>query len=94
MVVERERMRASLLTLGYAPARSLANFLFFDTHQDALGLSQRLLREGVIVKPWREAGYSSCLRVSIGNRDDNDLFIAALTRQRAIPHSKTRVESH
>ncbi|MBV8627121.1 MAG: histidinol-phosphate transaminase [Paraburkholderia sp.] len=94
VVAERERMRASLLTLGYAPARSFANFLFFDTHQDALGLSQRLLREGVIVKPWRETGYSSCLRVSIGSRDDNDLFIAALARQRAMQHNETQVESH
>jgi histidinol-phosphate aminotransferase len=77
---EREAMRASLIALGYSPARSCANFLFFDTHEDALSLSQRLLREGVIVKPWREEGYSSCIRVSIGSSDDNDRFVAALTR--------------
>ena len=77
---EREAMRASLIALGYSPARSCANFLFFDTHEDAVGLSQRLLREGVIVKPWREQGYSSCIRVSIGSSDDNDRFVAALTR--------------
>ncbi|TDN63752.1 histidinol-phosphate transaminase [Paraburkholderia sp. BL10I2N1] len=77
---EREAMRASLVALGYSPARSCANFLFFDTHEDAVDLSQRLLREGVIVKPWREQGYASCIRVSIGSSDDNDRFVAALTR--------------
>ncbi|KXU82539.1 histidinol-phosphate aminotransferase [Paraburkholderia monticola] len=77
---ERERMRAALVALSYAPARSCANFLFFDAHEDALALSQRLLREGVIVKPWREPGYTGCVRVSIGSREDNDMFIDALER--------------
>lgn len=79
---ERTRMREALVALGYAPARSYANFLFFDTHEDAIALSQRLLAHGVIVKPWREAGYEGCLRVSLGSAADNDLFVDALTRER------------
>ncbi|MFX1676167.1 aminotransferase class I/II-fold pyridoxal phosphate-dependent enzyme [Paraburkholderia sp. A2WS-5] len=79
---ERERMRGALVALGYMPARSYANFLFFDTHEDASALSRRLLARGVIVKPWREAGYESCMRVSIGSGDDNDLFVDALARER------------
>jgi histidinol-phosphate aminotransferase len=91
---EREAMRASLLALGYRPARSCANFLFFDAHEDAVALSQRLLHEGVIVKPWRETGYANCLRVSIGSRDDNDLFIRALTRLRAVESRGIQIETH
>ncbi|HZZ03444.1 histidinol-phosphate transaminase [Paraburkholderia sp.] len=91
---EREGMRASLLALGYMPARSCANFLFFDAHEDAVALSQRLLREGVIVKPWRETGYANCLRVSIGSRDDNDLFIEALTRLGAAQSRGMQIEIH
>ncbi|MBJ9967424.1 histidinol-phosphate transaminase [Burkholderia seminalis] len=79
---ERERMRASLVALGYAPARSYANFLFFDAHEDAAALSQRLLSEGVIVKPWRESAYDRCLRVSIGSINDNDMFVDTLARVR------------
>ncbi|MEN2472137.1 histidinol-phosphate transaminase [Burkholderia sp. GS2Y] len=82
VVRERERMRASLVALGYTPARSYANFLFFDAHEDAVALSQRLLSEGVIVKPWRESGYGRCLRVSIGSINDNDMFVDALARVR------------
>lgn len=91
---EREGMRASLLALDYRPARSCANFLFFDAHEDAVALSQRLLHEGVIVKPWREKGYANCLRVSIGSRDDNDLFIRALTRLRAVESRGIQIETH
>ncbi|MDR3098808.1 MAG: histidinol-phosphate transaminase [Paraburkholderia sp.] len=86
---ERERMREALVELGYAPARSYANFLFFDAHEDAAALSQRLLAHGVIVKPWRETGYASCLRVSIGSADDNDLFVAALAAERGAAAART-----
>lgn len=91
---ERERMRTSLLALGYFPARSCANFLFFDAHEDAVALSQRLLHEGVIVKPWREKGYTNCLRVSIGSHNDNDLFVGALTRLGARQSRGTQIEIH
>ncbi len=78
VVEERERVRGRLIALGLAPAPSLANFLFFDCGHDAAALGERLLRRGVITKPWREPGYTRCLRVSIGSRDDNDLFLDAL----------------
>jgi histidinol-phosphate aminotransferase len=32
----------------------------------------------VIVKPWREPGYTRFLRVNIGSREDNALFLSAL----------------
>jgi histidinol-phosphate aminotransferase len=91
---ERDAMRVSLLALGYTPARSCANFLFFDAREDAVALSQRLLHEGVIVKPWREKGYTTCLRVSIGSSDDNDLFIGALTRVGAVQSRGPQIEIH
>ena len=81
---ERERMRRALVGLGYQPAPSLANFLFFDAHEDASELARRLLPHGVIVKPWREAGYTTHIRVSIGSPRHNDQFLDAL-RQAAQP---------
>jgi hypothetical protein len=65
---ERERMRDALTTMGYACAPSLANFLFFDAREDADALAQRLMRAGVIVKPWREPGFTRCVRVSSSKR--------------------------
>jgi histidinol-phosphate aminotransferase len=79
---ERERMRLALQALGYHPAPSLANFLFFDAREDSFELAQRLLPEGVIVKPWREPGFTTHIRVSIGSPRANDQFLTALANVR------------
>jgi len=80
VVAERARMRAALKAMGYQPALSAANFLFFDTRRDASKVAEHLLARGVIVKPWREKSYTGCIRVSIGSKDDNDLFLEVLTQ--------------
>jgi histidinol-phosphate aminotransferase len=80
----REQMRAALVALGVRPARSRANFLFLDCGENAAELAVRMLEDGVIVKPWREAGYETCMRVSIGSTADNALFIESFKRRRNI----------
>jgi len=75
---ERPRMDAGLRELGLQPVRSLANFLFFSTPFEAEIVNTELLSRGVIVKPWREPGYTRFLRVSVGSRQDNDLFLDAM----------------
>ncbi len=77
-VEERERMRQSLCRLGYISSASVANFLFFDARENADSLALRLLHHGVIVKPWREAGFSRHVRVSIGSPEANEQFLAAM----------------
>lgn len=78
----RVQMRSALEALGVDTARSLANFLFFDCGEDAAALAARMLADGVIVKPWREAGYETCMRVSVGSAADNALFIDSFKRRR------------
>lgn len=80
-ITERERVAAELATLGYRTAPSVANFLFFDARQDANAFSQRLLKTGVIVKPWREPGFETHVRASIGSPRSNDQFLAAVSRR-------------
>jgi histidinol-phosphate aminotransferase len=77
---ERERVRAALVEMGYAPAPSLTNFLFFDAHTDSAGVANSLLPHGVIVKAWRDPGYANFVRVSIGSPEANDQFLAAMQR--------------
>ena len=81
-IAERERLRRELVQMGYAPAPSLANFLFFDAREDAGELAKRLLTRGVIVKPWKETGYTSHVRVTAGSREADDQFVAALAAER------------
>jgi histidinol-phosphate aminotransferase len=77
---ERERVGCKLRDLGYQPAPSLANFLFFNAREDASDLAKRLFPHGVIVKPWREPGFTEHVRVSIGSPKHNDQFLAALAQ--------------
>lgn len=77
---ERERVAAALSTLGLRVAPSQTNFLFFDTGRDSAEVAMALLREGLIIKPWREPGYESWIRATIGTPAENDRLIAAMTR--------------
>src|SRR5208282_1675146 len=84
-IAERERVAAELARLGYRTAPSVANFLFFDAHEDANAFSQRLLETGVIVKPWREPGFETHIRVSIGSPRSDNQFLDAVSRGRLAP---------
>jgi histidinol-phosphate aminotransferase len=77
---ERARVAGKLRDLGYQPAPSLANFLFFHARENASELAKRLFPYGVIVKPWREPGFTEHVRVSIGSPKHNDQFLAALVK--------------
>lgn len=82
----REALAARLRTLaqpgqplaGLRIAPSAANFLFLDLGRPSAPVAESLLARGVIAKPWKEPGFTHCLRVSIGNEDDNQRFVQAL----------------
>lgn len=76
---ERERMRHALEQMGLRVAPSQANLLFFELGVESSVVSEALLRTGVIVKGWREAGYTRWVRVSVGTATDNNLFLEALS---------------
>jgi histidinol-phosphate aminotransferase len=75
---ERERVAQELRRLGLRVAPSGANFLFFDSGRQSRDVAEGLLRQGIIVKPWRAPGYEHFIRVTIGAPGDNDAFLAAL----------------
>ena len=71
-------MKTALAAAGYRIAPSKGNFLFVDVGRDASELSLALLARGVIVKPWKQPGFESFIRVSIGAPEENDHFLRAL----------------
>ncbi|WP_019173702.1 histidinol-phosphate transaminase [Pseudaminobacter salicylatoxidans] len=75
---ERQRVAMTLQDLGFTVAPSQTNFLFFDCGGDSASLTAVLLRQGIIVKAWREKGYERYLRVTIGTAAENDHFMSAL----------------
>jgi histidinol-phosphate aminotransferase len=64
------------LGLRYVPSR--ANFVLVDVGRNAAIIFQRLLREGVIVRPMTSFGMETTLRVSIGTPEENRRLIKAL----------------
>ncbi|STI26617.1 histidinol-phosphate aminotransferase [Escherichia coli] len=74
-VRQRDMMSAQLTALGSALRHPAPTSCFFDCGQPAAELAQRLLCDGVIIKPWREKGYEHWIRVSVGmNRITSSLF--------------------
>ena len=59
---------------------AVANFLFLDVAEDAGRLFDRLLREGVVVRPLAPFGAPAAIRVTVGAREENEAFVSALER--------------
>ncbi|HEX9818238.1 MAG TPA: histidinol-phosphate transaminase [Methylomirabilota bacterium] len=64
------------LGVKYVPSR--ANFILVDVGRSASDIYQRLLKEGVIVRPMTPFGMESALRVTIGTPQENRRLIKAL----------------
>jgi histidinol-phosphate aminotransferase len=65
---------------GFDPVPSVGNFVYVETGADANTLFERLLHEGVIVRPLGGFGSSTAIRVSVGTPEEIDVFAAALER--------------
>lgn len=76
--VERSYLTEATLALGLTVTPSMANFIFVDVPMAAGEFFQRLMREGVIVRPL--GPYPNSLRVSVYTRDGNDRFLEGTKR--------------
>lgn len=76
---ERARVTSELQNLGLRPIPSQTNFIFIDIGPRATDLYNELLHEGVIVRPLAWMGFPEAIRISLGTREENDKFLAALT---------------
>jgi histidinol-phosphate aminotransferase len=66
--------------LGIRTVPTSANFIYFETEENADVVSQRLQAEGVIVRslvPW---GIPNGIRVTIGTPEQNERFVDALKK--------------
>ena len=77
-VAQRDLMGAQLRALGLVVAPSATNFLFLDLQRPNGPVAEALLWRGIIIKPWKEAGYETFIRVSVGTEADNQRFVSAL----------------
>jgi histidinol-phosphate aminotransferase len=64
------------LALSYVPSR--ANFILVDIGRNAADIYQRLLKEGVIVRPMTPFGMESTLRITVGTPEENRRLVKGL----------------
>jgi histidinol-phosphate aminotransferase len=57
-----------------------ANFVYVDVGGDSRALYERLVREGVIVRPLGPFGAPSAVRVTVGTPEENAVFLEAMAR--------------
>jgi histidinol-phosphate aminotransferase len=77
---ERRRLQEGLAALGFRSLPSVGNFLCIDLAQPAAPVYERLLREGVIVRPLANYDMPHHLRVSVGLPEENERFLQALAK--------------
>jgi histidinol-phosphate aminotransferase len=74
----REALGETLRAYGIEPAGpAFGNFLYADVG-DGAALFDRLLRQGVIVRPLASFGAPEAIRVTVGAPDENEFFAACL----------------
>lgn len=74
--LERARLFDGLTARGLEAVPSQGNFVLIDLRRPARPVYERLLDHGVIVRPF--TSLSTCLRVTVGSPQQNDVFLQAL----------------
>jgi histidinol-phosphate aminotransferase len=77
---ELTRVESELRRLKLWSAPSATNFLLVRVGVPSVPVYERLLREGVIVRPLGGPGLQDALRISIGTRAHNERMLEALPR--------------
>lgn len=75
---ERERLGERLRGLGLVTMPSRANFISFDIGRNAVPVVAAMAASGVLVREWRDPGFETHLRISIGLPHENDRAFSAL----------------
>lgn len=80
IIKERERLLGGVKKLGLLVNPSMANFIMIDVGKDATRLYESMLSEGIIVRSLHGFGLPQCLRVSVGNEEQNSKFLEVFSR--------------
>jgi len=59
---------------------SAANFLLFFPRTDTVEINDRLIKEGVIIRPLQAFGIPDGIRVTVGFEEDNNFFLEKLDK--------------
>ncbi len=69
-----------LSELGITAVPTSANFVYFETDENAAALAKKIQAEGVIIRPLGAWGISNGIRVTIGTPEQNERFLSAVKK--------------
>ena len=64
--------------MGYRTLPSRANFVSFDYGPNAASVIARLAAQGIFLREWRDPGYATFIRMTIGLPQEHDRALAAV----------------
>ncbi|HET9695571.1 MAG TPA: histidinol-phosphate transaminase [Terriglobales bacterium] len=73
-------LTAKLTDMGLKVLPTSANFIYVDVGEDCVAVAKRLQAEGVIIRPLGGWGAKTAIRVSIGQPEENEQFVAAMKK--------------
>ncbi|MDD5594378.1 MAG: aminotransferase class I/II-fold pyridoxal phosphate-dependent enzyme, partial [Candidatus Margulisbacteria bacterium] len=76
----KKYLYAELDKLGLEHKKTEANFIFINLKRSADRLFLDLMKKRVVIRPLTSFGFPEAIRVSIGTKEQNEKFIAALSR--------------
>ncbi len=77
---QAQMVGVALSEMDYRVVPTSANFLYCDVGEDSGGIAELLRSERVSVRPLGGWGAPTCLRVSIGRPEQNEIFVRAMRR--------------
>ncbi|MEO8855361.1 MAG: histidinol-phosphate transaminase [Burkholderiaceae bacterium] len=82
-IAERNRVAEKIEDMGYATMPSRANFVSFDSRTHAAPLITRMAEQAVFVREWRDPGFETYVRMTIGLPEENDRTLQVLAEAMA-----------
>ncbi len=73
-------LTAAIEKLGCRVYPTQTNFFLVDVGQDCKIIYEKMLRQGVIVRPMSAYGYPHFIRITVGTRAENERLVATLAR--------------
>ena len=81
-ITERDRVAAKIDGMGYRTLFSRANFVSFDCGTNAVPVIATMARKGIFIREWRDPGFDTFIRMTIGLPEENNRALNALAEAR------------
>jgi len=83
VIAERRRPAAAIEGLGFGTLPSRANFVSFDYRANAVPAMAAMAADGIFVREWRDPGFETFIRITVGLPEENNRALHALEKAMA-----------